>query len=320
MQPMFKKSDYRERYLNNEGRLRHLKLRQLEVFHAIMTAGSVTGAAKLLHVSQPAVTSLLSNMEMQLGFRLFDRIKGRLHPTEEANALFAEVDRVFELVRGVRNLAVDLREARRGVLSIVASPSLGVAVIPKIARSFLEFRPEVIFRLQVIRKAELIDMIARQIVDLGITYLSVEHPNVAVEELARGNLVCAMPVNHPLTKQDEVRATDLAGVPMITYTHSQGLNALIDAAFAEAKIMPRCVVEVSLVPTAWSLVQEGVGIALVDPFSGLSSVFTNVVLRPFLPAKSIGLELLRPARKPLSLLAESFADEVRSSLLSRPQG
>ena len=297
--------------VGDDDSLRTVKLRQLEVFHAIMTSGSVTGAAKLLYVSQPAVTSLLRYMEAQLGFRLFDRIKGRLYPTDEAQALFAEVDRVFESVRAVRNLAVDLRDTRRGVLSIAASPSLGVVAIARVLRNFLEFRPEIRVRLQVYRKAEVIDMVARQIVDLGLTYLSVDHPNIDIVNLARGNLLCAMPANHPLAAQEEVRVKDLAGVPMITYTHTQGLSSLIDSAFAESKVVPRTVVEVALVSTAWSLVQEGVGVALVDPFSDLDSVFKGVVLRPFIPTRTISLELLRPARKPLSVLAESFVEEVR---------
>ena len=61
-----------------------MRLRHIEIFHAIYTTGSITNAAKILHVSQPSVSKVLSHAEMQLGFNLFDRVKGRLIPTEEA--------------------------------------------------------------------------------------------------------------------------------------------------------------------------------------------------------------------------------------------
>lgn len=88
-----------------------MRLRHIEIFQAIRQTGSVSAAAQLLHVSQPAVTKVLQHAELQLGFPLFLRIRGKLQPTPEALALEREVDKVSESLQGVRRLAQNLRRA-----------------------------------------------------------------------------------------------------------------------------------------------------------------------------------------------------------------
>ena len=104
-----------------------MNLRQIEIFHAIMEAGTITGAAKAFNISQPAVTTILRHTEDQLKFKLFNRVLGRLEPTPEARILFAETSRVFDHVRTVRQTVEDLRQARLGTLSIATPPTCAIA-------------------------------------------------------------------------------------------------------------------------------------------------------------------------------------------------
>src|SRR3954451_5356982 len=86
-----------------------MNLRQIEVFHAVYVSGSVTAAARALHVSQPSVSKTLRHTEDGLGFALFRRLKGRLLPTEEARVLFREVDEVYGRLGSLRVTARNLR-------------------------------------------------------------------------------------------------------------------------------------------------------------------------------------------------------------------
>ncbi len=100
-----------------------MNLRQIEVFRTIMVTRSMTGAAKALHVSQPAVSRLVSHTELRLGLKLFERIKGRLYPTPEAEQLFAEVTAVYNSVQRVNQVAEDLLDHRSGLLRVPAAPT-----------------------------------------------------------------------------------------------------------------------------------------------------------------------------------------------------
>ncbi len=115
-----------------------MRLRQIEVFRAVMITGSISGASQLLFVSQPAISRLLSHTEARVGFGLFERIKGRLYVTPEAKKLFREVELVYAGVQRVNELARDLQANREGILNIVSSPSVGQMVIPQAVAAFRE--------------------------------------------------------------------------------------------------------------------------------------------------------------------------------------
>ena len=91
-----------------------MNLRQIEVFRAIMLTGSISGASKLLFVSQPAISRLMAHTEQRLGLTLFVRAKGRLHPTPEARRLLGEVNAVYDGVERVNGVAEDLMANRTG--------------------------------------------------------------------------------------------------------------------------------------------------------------------------------------------------------------
>jgi DNA-binding transcriptional LysR family regulator len=99
-----------------------MRLRHIEVFHAIMQAGTISGAAQLLHISQPAVTKVLQHCELQLGMPLFDRVRGKLYPTPEAQRLFVEIDKLNRDLVGIRRLAANLRSGESEQVRLVATP------------------------------------------------------------------------------------------------------------------------------------------------------------------------------------------------------
>ncbi len=107
-----------------------LRLRQIEVFHAVYSCGSVTRAAEVLNVSQPSVSKVLAHAEQQLGYALFDRVKGKFIPTPEANQLFAQVTQVNDSVDRLRQLAANLRSMEKGTIRIAATPAFGIDFLP----------------------------------------------------------------------------------------------------------------------------------------------------------------------------------------------
>ena len=97
-----------------------MRLRHIEVFYAVYSCGSVTRAAEVLKVSQPSISKVLAHAEQQLGFALFNRVRGKLVPTSEANQLFVQVAHVNDDVDRLRQLAANLRLVEKGTIRVAA--------------------------------------------------------------------------------------------------------------------------------------------------------------------------------------------------------
>lgn len=288
-----------------------MNLRQMEVFQAIMETGSVTAAARLLYVSQPAVTGVLRHAEDQLRFKLFERVRGRLQPTAEARALYAEVVNVFERVDTVNRIAAGLRTSSLGVLRVACIPAVGMALLPRALGAFVAARPEVQARFEVRPRRDLVELVGTGAADLGFGFLLPRDPRVATDEIATRDMVCLMHRSHPLAGHASVAIEDLAQWPLIAYTSSQGLAPIINGIFAEARLEKPPAIEVGLIQTAWSLVSQNLGLALVDPHSGMGSLFPEVEQRPFVPAIPVTLEVMHAESHPLSTLATRFVADLR---------
>ncbi|GGE31826.1 LysR family transcriptional regulator [Agaricicola taiwanensis] len=287
-----------------------MNYRQLEVFQAIMHTGSVTAAARMLNLTQPAVTKILRHTEDQLRFQLFSRVKGRLVPTQDAQALFPDVERVFDEMREVRQSIEDIRSARSGRLSIVSIPTLGEAILPQAISTFMAERPDVTLDFDVRPRRAVVQSIATQRADLGFAFLALEHAAVASTELCRGGVTCIMRRDHPLVRLDVITPANLVGHRLVFYSKDQGLRTLIDAVVADARVELEPSLEVGWISTAWSLVNKGIGVALVDNFSQLDAIYPDIIMKPFLPHIPLRAELLTTKNIPLSRLARDFLKTV----------
>jgi DNA-binding transcriptional LysR family regulator len=289
------------------GRAMQLNLRQIEVFRAVMTTGSISGAAKLLFVSQPAVSRLLSHTEQRLGFALFERIKGRLYPTPESRQLFREVETVYAGVRRVGELASELSERRSGILHLVSSPSIGHMLVPLTISRFRETHPDVKITFQPLTQQPLTQMLLDNRAELGVVILPVQHPNLLTQPIGQARLVCICPYNHPLAHRSLLSIGDLLPYPLISYGGDTPFGMLVEQT-------RRLAVEVSSPQNACSLVQAGAGIAIVDEFSVKSRTQGDFVVRPIDQAKILTASLVQSRFEPLSQLAQAFVDVLRHTL------
>lgn len=291
-----------------------MKIREMEILHAILQTGSVTAAARFLNISQPSVTKILRHCEDKLKFPLFERVKGRLIPTTEAQVLYPKLRRVFDEMQSITQTAEDLRHARYGRLSIATIPTLGEVAIPKAIATFMADKPDVKIDLQIRPRRQIVDLVASQTIDLGFAFLVPKHTNINSSELCQGQVVCIMPNDHPLAERREIRRRHLVGQKLITYSRDQGLQPLIESTLTEARIELHSHVEVAWLSSAWSLVAHGLGIALVDSFSNVHRLYPHVEIRRFRPKIELTAEILNPALKPLSRLAQEFIAVAREEL------
>ena len=107
-----------------------MRIRYIEIFHAVMQSGTVKGAAGLLHITQPAATRLLQQAEAHLGVPLFQRVKGRLVPTAEAHRLYPEVEQLYMKLDAVRRVAANLDQDPDAQLRVLCVPGLAMEALP----------------------------------------------------------------------------------------------------------------------------------------------------------------------------------------------
>lgn len=294
-----------------------MNYRQMEVFYAIITTGSVTSAAQSLNMSQPAATKILHDAEVRLGFQLFHRIKGRLVPTDDATVILHDVERVVQEIAALRQALLNVRLGRSGSLNIVGVPPFCQVVIPKAIAIFQRERPDVKISFAQREGASAMQYVVNQRADLGLSFLVPVHSSVQATTIWEADMACIVPRDHPFAERQMVTSADMEEQPLIYYPSDSRLQPLIEAAFTASRAQIHRGIEANTILSTWSLVQQGVGIGIVENISRLEELYNNVVVVPFRPAIAIQLDIITPRAKPPSRLALRFTEILRQVLGER---
>ena len=293
-----------------------MKIRQLEAFRAVMLSQTVTLASEMLHISQPATTRLLADLETSLGFKLFDRVKGRLYPTVEAQALFEEVQRSLAGVDRIARAADEIRNLSRGTLQIAAAPAIALSFLPHAIADFLKTRPEAYVSLAVHSSRSVVDMVIGQRCDVGFARLTMNHASAHGERLISAKMVCALPAGHRLCALDIIRPADLAGERFVAHQRSVEARLQIDSLFAAHGVELKLQTESQVSHAICSFVEAGAGVSLIDAITAWGYRGTGVVFKPFDPVLVTDFALLTPSHRPAPLLLKPFIAHVRKFALT----
>lgn len=288
-----------------------VNLRQLEVFHAVMQAGSVTGAARYLNVTQPAVSNVLKHTELQLKFKLFERIGGRLQPTPEATDLLPDLNEIFGRIGTLNRLVQEMRDGRSGRLVIATSPTLVNAFLPRAVALFRQRSAGVRLTIQSLPTPLVVERVARREVDMGLVYAPVTDGGIESEDLVVTELACVVPRKHPLARKRLIDAQDLEGHSVISLGSTTRIGVLIEEGCRKSGVpVPFVGVEASSSLAACLMVSEGAGIALVDKATSLSGKFGDLAFRPFRPQILVTVQLIYTRGRPRSRAATHLAEQL----------
>lgn len=290
-----------------------LNIRHMETFRAVMVAGSMNGAAKLLNVSQPAISRTIAHAEQELGFLLFDRVRGKLVPTREAKLLSIEVERLHEQMSEVERLATEIATRPSGNLSVVASPSIALGFTPGVIASFHRQYPDVRLRYRTSLMAEMPRDLLSGSADLAISVLPLNDPNLMSEPLAKGRMVCLLPAGHRLTEKPTLSLLELASHPLISYDLTIPFGRLISQAFARLKVSPRIAIEIPRAELAMAMVREGMGYALIDRSSLSALDLPGLIVRPLKEEIPLEISVTRSRFSEPSLHVKAFAKILKQA-------
>jgi DNA-binding transcriptional LysR family regulator len=287
--------------------------RQIEIFAAIMRAGTASGAAEALDTSQPAISRGLAELERVIGFALFDRVRQRLIPTPEARQFLRVVDESYRGLDTLRAEAARIRDHGTGAIRVASLSLLSTGLVPRAIRRFRDQHPDITVTLHVLLSREVRNLVAAGEFDIGLAADEIDTAGVAHSLFLAKPALCVLPSAHRLAAKPVIRAADLAGEEFVTYVPEDRARQRIDRMFAEAGIIPRVVVETIYGATLCALVAEGVGIGLVSPYAVGPAPDPRLAVRPFEPAVPIQTLLILPPDRPKSRLVKDFIDALMKS-------
>lgn len=296
-----------------------MRFRQIEAFRAAMVTGSVTGAASLLQITQPSASRLLADLEESLQFKLFHRTGGRLTPTSEGTKFYSAVDHAFVGLQKLEAAAERIRETRGETLTLCVLPVLATTLVPQAVALFQKVFPDVNVTIDILHPPNTQEVVQSGQADLALSQEMADVPGVEQTLLADVAFLAALPAGHPLTARDRIELSDFQDQDFISILPLGPLSwNRTDELFREHGVRPRRRVATTHSNVAYSLVAQGVGIGLFEPFAAATYAPHGVVLRPLATEVRYRYSILLPTRQRSPHLTGAFVDCLRQALRDNP--
>jgi DNA-binding transcriptional LysR family regulator len=291
-----------------------MRLRHIEVFHSVYTCGSVTAAARQLGVSQPSISKVLSHAEQQLGYRLFDRVRGKIVPTREAERLIGLVSVVYQGIEEVQRVAGNLAGYDQNRIRIAMTPSFGIRLVPGAIEHYLRDHPEIRFEVETLHYHQIVRALNQSRIDIGVVFHPQPMVDIASVPMADARFVVVAHESHGFGEQRRVRLEALEGLPFIGLSLRGPLGQLLheQVASLEERFEPLIVVETYQM--AMALVKQGAGFAIVDEITARSVGSESVSIMQLEPPISFDIALLHSANSELAKPATRFVGFLREQL------
>ncbi|MEO7108631.1 MAG: LysR family transcriptional regulator [Rhodoferax sp.] len=268
--------------------------RQLSLFRAIMLHGNLSRAADVTGSSQPTLSRELARLEYVLGFALFDRVRGRLRPTSRALALMQEVERSFIGLEQIAARAQELRTLTTGRLRLACLPALAHALVPQALLHFSNVLPKASVSVVPLESPWLEQALSEQRFDLGLGETTEAPTGVELRALVTANEVAVLPARHPLCNRTVLQPQDFANERFISLAEGDPYRQAIDAVFVKAGVQRATLLETTSAVAVCAMVQQGLGVAIVNPLTAAAMAGPQLVVRPLAMAIPFSVTLLLP--------------------------
>src|SRR5690606_18250943 len=291
-----------------------MRLRHIEVFYAVYTTGSISAAARSLHVSQPSVSKVLHHAQSKLGFELFTLVRGRLVATDEAHALFGEVKEIFERMGSLRKTVANIRNMDGGHVRLAVVPSLGLHVAPDAIARYRGRFPQVTFDVQTLHHDDIFQALCERECDVALAYTPPMRPRLKRRRLGNGELMLLFEEATSPEPGERVPISRLAGHDMVGLANSGPIGDLLERELERHGVDIREVVSNQTYYLAAALTRCGAGMSIVDEFTAHASATAELDFRPLDPPVRFQIECVFLEDRPPSHVAEAFIQEFKASL------
>jgi DNA-binding transcriptional LysR family regulator len=253
-----------------------LTFRQIEIFKAVMECGSLSASARELRIAQPTVSRLVLRIEDQLGVNLFSRTKGRLIPTQEARRFLEEIDRAFDAMRAAIERGAQAARPEQTAFRCGASPSVGRSLVPRASASLLSLKPDITLQLDILSVNQVIPYLLDGSVDAAISLFPILHQDIVSTLAGHGRPVLITPRTMDPVTWDATDRERLSALSWIIFQPRSVHGDMLASLLGDADLRPSRTHLVRFAETAVALVEQGIGVSIVDEFSARAADLTRV--------------------------------------------
>jgi DNA-binding transcriptional LysR family regulator len=278
-----------------------IRLRLLQAMEAVVSTGSVTRAAAGIGVTQPAMSRMITDLEDDVGSKLFVRARGRFELTAQGQRFYPEAMKALAAIQDVDHLARELRSDDKRRIRVIAMPGLPSGIVPSTVAAFAPLHPGVKVTLQSAYRTAMEAAVAAGNFDFALATLPISVPAAHITKLATRPAVCLVPREHRLAARPIIGPEDLRGVPFISQARDALVRRHVDLLFERLAIRRRLDYEAQDRDVLLDMVAAGLGVTITHTlFRGW--VPDGVAVREFQPAIPVEYAMLRSR----SLLREGW--------------
>jgi LysR family transcriptional regulator, carnitine catabolism transcriptional activator len=287
-------------------------LRHIRGFLAVARLGSFTRAAAELHVSQPALTVQIRQLEESLGVALFDRNKRQVHLTPAGRSLLAPLERVLVDMEAAIGVGHDLAGLRRGTVAIATLPSVAAGLLPTALRRFAAAWPGITVQVHDVVAETVVRRVKAEAVDFGIGSRIRADREIEVADLLTDRMCAFVPDDHPLAATRSPSLREVAAYPLILTHRDSSVRHLVERALEREELAFTLACEANYMSTAVGMVRGGLGVSILPESAVEAASCAGIAVRPIRTAgltRRIGI--LTRAGRSLSPAAAAFVAVLR---------
>lgn len=292
-----------------------VNLRQIEIFNAVYLQGSASAAARSLGVSQPTVSKVIKRFEDRLGFKLFERVSGRLYPTSRARTLFESVAPMFEQFSNLETLARRLASEGEGHLRFAMTPAFSLEVGPKAISQFVTVHQNATLEAETLHGGEISKRLIQGDIDLGLVFDAPRYAGLQAQRIGSTEFVCISRAADNLIPEGNVQISDLANLKVIQLNSKSVLGQRLQDKLhqrSQNSNAPQLIVETYYL--AKHLVRQGAGVAIVDAITAFSGDRSGLRFHSIPELETVGVDLVSSLANPETDLVQTLKHALTDEL------
>lgn len=283
-----------------------MNLKKLIAFRAVLESNSITGAADKIGLTQSGVSRLITSLEQELDFPLFNRIKGRIQVTSRGESFFQEIEPLLSGIDQIPNLARQVKQHQYSRLRIITLNSLAHSLVPMALNKFCQKHPHANVSITIKSRTELLHWERGEHFDVALASLPFEQRVFRKKSFITFPAVVALSATHRFNKKEKIHIKDLHNENLISLEPTGIFQTSIRKKLQDNNIEPIFKIQTTSMLQSAQMVENNIGIAIIDPFIGHIIKSKKVIIKPLNPDINFNYAYIWPEGRNLSALSEEF--------------